>query len=151
MGKALRNKELTMIVFCQFYCHMLAVCGRALADVYGDIKYSTFYAAHEFALGVWGSLEVKAAHDTITAHRLIVLAEVDLVAKDGGHFLVKLALAEALEEVAAGIAEEAWLDDEHALYVCWYYIHCMFIYMWFSEYGLIYLMMCVWVCIRQKP
>lgn len=24
MGKALRDEELTMIVFCQFYCHMLA-------------------------------------------------------------------------------------------------------------------------------
>ena len=25
MGKALRNEELDMIVFCQLYCHMLAI------------------------------------------------------------------------------------------------------------------------------
>ena len=38
MGKAPRNKELTMIVFCQFYCYMLAECRRAFTDVNGYVE-----------------------------------------------------------------------------------------------------------------
>ena len=33
-------------------------------------------------------------------------------------------LAEALEEVATRVAEEAWLYNEHAFYFCFDYIHC---------------------------
>ena len=35
MSKASWHEELTMIVFCQFYCYMLATCRRTLADVNG--------------------------------------------------------------------------------------------------------------------
>ena len=68
MGKALRNEELAMIVFCQFYCHMLAISRRAIADVNCYIKHSTFYAAYQLALGIRWALEVQASHHTIAAH-----------------------------------------------------------------------------------
>ena len=38
MGKTTRDEELTMIVFCQFYCYMLAKCRRTLADVNGYVE-----------------------------------------------------------------------------------------------------------------
>ena len=34
MSKALRDEELTMIVFCQFYCHMLAISRGAFTKIY---------------------------------------------------------------------------------------------------------------------
>ena len=52
---------------------------------------------------------MQASHYTITAHRLVVLAEVNTVSQDWGYFLFKLSLAEALEEVTTRVAEEAWL------------------------------------------
>ena len=124
MGKALRNKELTLIVFCQFYSYMLAISRRTLADVYCYIEYSAFYAAYQLALSIRWTLEVQASHYAITAHRLVVLAEVNTVSQDWGNLLFKLSLAEALEEVATSVAEEAWLYNEDAFYFCFYYIHC---------------------------
>ena len=41
----------------------------------------------------------------------------------GRYFLVKLSLREALEEIASGVFEYAWLNDEHAGDICLYYIH----------------------------
>ena len=38
VSKAPRNKELTMIIFCQFYCYMLAECRRAFTDVNGYVE-----------------------------------------------------------------------------------------------------------------
>jgi len=67
---------------------------------------------------------VQASHHAIAAHRLVVLAEVNTVSLDWGNLLFKLSLAEALEEVAARVAEEAWLYNEYAFYFCFYYIHC---------------------------
>ena len=123
VGKALRNEELTMIVFCQLYRYMLAIRWRSLTDIYCYIKYSTLYAAYKLALGIRWALEVQASHDAIAAHRLVVLAEVNTVSQDWGYFLVKLPLAEALEEVATRVTEEAWLKNENAFYFCFYYIH----------------------------
>lgn len=37
MSKALWYEELTMIVFCQLYCHMLAISRGALANIYSYI------------------------------------------------------------------------------------------------------------------
>ena len=65
MGKATRDEELTMIVFCQFYCYMLAKCRRTLADVNGYVKHCAFNTAHEFALGIWHALIVKTSHHAI--------------------------------------------------------------------------------------
>ena len=114
MSEATRDKKLTMIVFCQFYCYMVAECRGAFADVNGYVKYCTFDAAHELTLCIWHALIVKTTHHTVGRHRFVVLHEVDTMPKDGRYFLVKLSLREALEEVAAGVFEYTWLNDEHA-------------------------------------
>ena len=66
---------------------------------------------------------MQASHYTIAAHRLVVLAEVNTVSQDRRDLLFKLSLAEALEEVATRVAEEAWLYNENAFNICFYYIH----------------------------
>ena len=38
VSKTTRNEELTMIVFCQFHCHMLPKCRGAFADVNGYVE-----------------------------------------------------------------------------------------------------------------
>ena len=123
MGKSLWDEELDMIIFCQLYCHMLAISWRSLADVYGDIEDSTLYAAYQLALGIRWTLEVQTSHHAIAAHRLVVLAEVNTVSQDWGYLFFKLSLAEALEEVATSITEEAWLYNEYAFNICFNYIH----------------------------
>ena len=124
MSKALWDEELAMIVFCQLYCHMLAISRGTFTNIYSYIEHSAFYAAYQLALCVRWALEVQASHNTIAAHRLVVLAEVNTVTQDRGNFLFKLSLAEALEEVATRVTEEAWLYNENAFYICFYYIHC---------------------------
>ena len=123
MGKALWDEELAMIVFCQFYSYMLAIGRGAFANIYSYIKHSTLYAAYQLTLGIRWALEVQASHYAIAAHRLVVLAEVNTVSQDWGNLLFKLSLAEALEEVATSITEKAWLYNEDAFYICFYYIH----------------------------
>ena len=59
MSKALRNKELTMIIFSQFHRHMLAVCWRTFTDIHGNIQHSTLHASHQLALGKRRSLNCK--------------------------------------------------------------------------------------------
>ena len=124
MGKAFWDEELAMIVFCLLYSNMLTISWRALADIYCYIEDSTFYAAYQLALGIWWVLEVQTSHHAIAAHRLVVLAEVNIVSQDWGNLLFKLSLAEALEEVATSITEEAWLYNENAINFCFDYIHC---------------------------
>ena len=109
MSKTLWNEELAMIIFCQFNSYMLTISRRAFADIYCNIKHSTFYAAYQFALCVRWTLEMQTTHYTIAAHRLIVLTEVNTVSQDWGNLLFKLSLAETLEEVATRVTEEAWL------------------------------------------
>ena len=123
MGKALWNEELVMIIFCQFCCHMLAISRGAFTNIYCYIKHSTLYAAYQLTLGIRWALEVQASHYAIAAHRLVVLAEVNTVSQDRRDLLFKLSLAEALEEVATRVAEEAWLYNEYAIYISFDYIH----------------------------
>ena len=123
MGKALWNEKLDMIVFGQLYGYMLAIGWRTLAYIYGDIEDSTLYATYQLALCIWWALEVQASHHAIAAHRLVVLAEVNTVSQDWGNLFFKLSLAEALEEVATRVAEEAWLNYENAINFCFDYIH----------------------------
>jgi hypothetical protein len=67
---------------------------------------------------------VQASHYAIAAHRLVVLAKVNTVSQNWGNLLFKLSLAEALEEVATRVAEEAWLYNEDAFNISFDYIHC---------------------------
>ena len=123
MSKALWYEELAMIVFCQLYSHMLAISRGALANIHCYIEDSAFYAAYQLTLSIRWTLEMQASHYTIAAHRLVVLAEVNTVSQDRRDLLFKLSLAEALEEVATRVAEEAWLYNENAFYFCFDYIH----------------------------
>ena len=123
MSKTLWDEELAMIVFCQFYCHMLPISRGALANIYCYIEHSTFYAANQLALGIRWTLEVQASHHTIAAHRLVILAEVNTVSQDWGNLFFKLSLAETLEEVATSITEEAWLYNEYAFNISFDYIY----------------------------
>ena len=68
VGKALRDEELAMIIFCQLYSHVLAISRGTLADIYSYIKHSTFYATYQLALGIRWALEVQASHYAIAAH-----------------------------------------------------------------------------------
>ena len=67
---------------------------------------------------------MQASHHTIRTHTLIILTEVNTVSQNWGNLLFKLSLAEALEEVATSITEEAWLNNENAFNTCFDYIHC---------------------------
>ena len=128
MGKTLWDEELAMIVFCQFYSHMLAISRGSPANIYSYIEYSTFYAAYQLTLCIRWALEVQASHHAIAAHRLVVLAEVNTMSQDWDNLLFKLSLAETHEEVATRVAEEAWLYNEYAIYISFDYIHCFLIF-----------------------
>ena len=65
VSEATRDKKLTMIVFCQFYCHMLPECRRAFADVNSYVEYCALHTAHEFALGIWHALIMQSTHHTV--------------------------------------------------------------------------------------
>ena len=75
VGKTLGDEELAVVVLGEFHGNMLSVGGTALADVDGNVEYSTADAAHEFALSERRTLEVKSSHDTIGGHALVVLYE----------------------------------------------------------------------------
>ena len=79
MSKALRNKELAMIILCQFHSHMLTVCWRPFADIHSNIQHSTLHASHQLTLSKRRSLEMQASHHTIRAHALVVLAELYMI------------------------------------------------------------------------
>ena len=119
VGKTSGDEELTVVIFSKFYCHMLAVGGRAFANIYGYIKDSTFDASHQFALGEGWGLEVEASHDAIGGHAFVVLHEVYL-----SYFLLEFSPREAFEEVATGITEHFGTDDDEAFYCGFDYFHC---------------------------
>ena len=62
-------------------------------------------------------------HHTITAHALVVLAELHLVAHQWLYFLFKLSLAIAFKEIATSISKKARLNNEHAFNISLYYVH----------------------------
>ena len=43
--------------------------------------------------------------------------------KYGSYLFIEFSLREALEEIASGVFEDAWLNDEHAIKFCFYYFH----------------------------
>ena len=74
MRKALRNKELAMIILRQFHRHMLTVCWRTLTDIHGYIQYSPLHTSHQLALCKRRSLEMQATH-CITPYELMAFQE----------------------------------------------------------------------------
>ena len=97
---------------------MLTIGGRALADVYCNIKNTPLDTAYQLALREGGALKMKASHDTVGGHALVVLHELD-----GTHLLIKLALREAFKEITTGVIEHTGLDDDYAIDSGFYYFH----------------------------
>ena len=106
MGETARDEELAVIVLRQFYGHVLPEGGRAPPHVYRHIQHTATDDAHQLGLRRLAALEVEAAHDAVAGAALIVLDEVY-----GCYELGEEALIEGLEEVAAGVLEEARLED----------------------------------------
>ena len=121
-GKTVRKtswyKELTVIIFCKFYCYMFSVSRRIFSYIYSYIKHSTSNHSYKLALRIRRTLEVQAAHHAIARHALVVLHKLYLA-----DFFVKLPLRERFEEISSRVLEDAWFDDYHALYICFDYIH----------------------------
>ena len=85
VGESAGNKELTVVVFSEFHCHMLSVGRRAFPDVYRHIEDSAFDYTHKFGLSVRWFLKMETTHDSVAGLALIVLDEMclrDLFGKD---------------------------------------------------------------------
>lgn len=111
VGKAVRDKELEVVLCRQFHSHMLAESGRPHAYVHSHIEHSSAHATDQFCLREWRPLEVQPTNHTVGRHALVVLNELD-----GCHFLLKLSLGEGFEEITAWVVKDAWLDNEQARY-----------------------------------
>ena len=89
VGETLWNEKLTVVVFTQFYCHMLSVSRRASAYVNCYIEHHTSHAPYQLSLGERRTLEVQSTHHAIVRTTLVVLHKLHRT-----HFLVKLLLRE---------------------------------------------------------
>ena len=118
VGEALGDEELAVVVLCQLYCDMPAEGGTAATYVDSDVEDGTADTADELGLCEGGTLEVQAPHDAVRGLALVVLDE-----NDGSYLLVELALREGLKEIATGVFEDSWFDDDHAWNFCLDDIH----------------------------
>ena len=118
VGEALRDKELAVVVFGEFYGYVLAVGWGTFADVNGYIQDGTFDAANEFALGKGRALEMQTAHDSITGFGFVVLNE-----NNFSDFFIEFFLRIRFEEIAARIFKDSGLYYIKAINFCFYYIH----------------------------
>lgn len=100
-----------MIVFSQFYCHVLTESGRTSTDIHSHIKYGSTHTAHQLGLRKRGPLEMQPSHHTIIRTTLVILHE--LYKTD---FLVKLSLRIGLEEIASKVLEYARFYDYDSIY-----------------------------------
>ena len=111
-------KELTVIIFCKFYCYMFSVSRRIFSYIYSYIKHSTFNHSYKLALSKRRTLEMQPTHHAIARHALVVLHKLYLA-----DFLFKLPLRERFKEIPSRILEDVWFDDYHALYIGFDYVH----------------------------
>lgn len=86
-GQNLWEWRIAMIIFWQFYSHMLTVCGRSFANIYRHIKHAAFDDTHQFTLRKRRLLKMKPSKYSVWWHTLIVLHEIHLV-----HLLFKFPL-----------------------------------------------------------
>ena len=116
--KASWNKELTVIIFCKFYCYMFSVSRRIFSYIYSYIKHSTSNHSYKLALSKGRTLEMQPTHHAIARHALVVLHK-----SNRFHLLIKFPLRERFKEIPSRILEDTWLDDHHAVYTCFDYFH----------------------------
>ena len=89
MSETAWNKKLTVIVFCQFHCHMLSVCRATFTNIHSNIEYSALHTAYQFALCKRRALEMQSTHYSIGRLTLIVLDKIY-----PPHFFFKFTLGE---------------------------------------------------------
>ena len=117
--KAFGYKELAVVFLAEFDSDVLSVCRRTLADVNGNVQDTAAYAADNLALCIWGKLEMKAAHDSVAGHRLVVLNEDDGVSVLWYcDLFVKFPLGETFKEIASCISEHLGFEYYRAVYTC---------------------------------
>ena len=119
MGKALGDEELAMVILRKFDGYMLAIGGTALADIDGDIEYSTLDTTDEFGLSERRTLEMETAHHAVSGFALVVLNKFDWL-----HFLIKLPLGEGFGEIATTVFEDTWLDNQQTVNRSLDNVHC---------------------------
>ena len=78
MGEALRDEELAVVVFGEFYGNVLTVGRGAFTDVNGYVQDGAFDTANEFALGEWWALEMQTTHHAVSGFAFIILDEDDV-------------------------------------------------------------------------
>ena len=100
VGEALRDEELAVVVFGEFYGDVLTVGWGAFTDVNGYVQDGAFDATNEFALGEGGTLEMQTTHHAVSGFAFIILDEDDL-----SDFFIEFPLREGFEEIAATIFE----------------------------------------------
>ena len=118
MGEALRDEELTVVVFGEFNGNVLTVGRGAFANVNGYVQDGAFDTANEFALCEGGALEMQTTHHAVSGFAFIILDEDDL-----SDFFIEFPLREGFEEIAARIFKDTGLYDIKTFYFCFDYIH----------------------------
>ena len=118
VGKALRNKKLSVVLLRQLHCHVLPVRRATLADIHRHVQHRALHTAHQLALRIRRTLEMQPAHHAIARHALVVLHK-----SNRFHLLIKFPLRERFKEIPSRILEDTWLNNHHAVYTCFDYFH----------------------------
>ncbi len=78
VGEALRDEELAVVVFGEFYGDVLAVGRGAFTDVNCYVQDGAFDATNEFALCKRRALEMQTTHYAVSGFAFIILDENDI-------------------------------------------------------------------------
>jgi hypothetical protein len=110
--KTARNEQLTAVFSRKNYAYMFSVGKRTLADINGDIQYSSAYDSDKFSLRVGKSLPMKTSDDALGRKTFIILNEL------AGNTSVEISLfIVRLAKVASVITEKITFDYFHSLYL----------------------------------
>jgi len=105
-----RYEELAVILGGQFDGDVFAERGRSAPYIDGDVQNPTLNDPYQFGLGCGPLLEMEPAQHAPAGFGFVVLHEA--YGPDG---LVELLLGVAFEEIAAVVAEDLRLDNNHVL------------------------------------
>ena len=120
VGESAGDEELTVILFGEFHGDVAAECGRTAPDVDRYIEHTTLDDTHQLRLGMGCFLEMQAAQNAVRGFRFVVLHEIY-----GPNLFAEVTFGERFEEITALIAEQTRFDDDHAVYGCFDYFHCV--------------------------
>ena len=118
MCKTTWNKELTLILFREFY-HDIFSKGRAtLANINGNIQDLSLDYANQFCLRILSFLIVETTQYAIRRLRFIVLYKLDFT-----YFLLEFFVFPRFKEIATSILKDTRLDDKYTFYVRLFILH----------------------------